>query len=170
VSGPFDFELSDGGWAAASSNPLLNLWKRAAPGDLSAFSWQTIPYNGAATGSVATYLVGPKFSWTGGWLYVDFTSRLDTEPGFDYVFVDWSCDGGGTWTTVPWLWDPASSAWSDTRALTGTNPSFPLFDHERAAFNAPAGPVNVRFRMVADDLVGTPPYTGAAVDNVTISR
>jgi hypothetical protein len=170
VSGPFDFELSDGGWNAASTNPALNLWKRAAPGDLSAMSWQTIPYNGAATASVATYLVGPKFDWTGGWLYVDFSNRIDTEPGFDNVFIDWSCDGGGTWTTVPWLWDPASGSWSSTRSLTGKNPSFPLFDHERAAFSAPAGPVNVRFRFVADDLVGTPPYTGAAVDNVTISR
>jgi hypothetical protein len=170
VSGPFDFDLSDGGWTASSSNPALNLWKRAAPGDGSALSWQTIPYNGAATGSVTTSVVSPKLDWTGGWLYVDFADRLDTEPGFDVMFVDWSCDGGGTWSTVPWVWDKASGGWSGSHAFTGQNPAFPLFDQDRAAFKAPAGPVNLRFRFVADDLVGTPPYTGAAFDNVTIKR
>lgn len=170
VAGPFDFELSDGGWTAISSNPLLNLWKRAAPGDASAISWQTLPYNGAGTSSVATSVISPKIDWSGGWLYVDFASRRDSEPGFDYLFVDWSCDGGGTWSTVPWAWDAAAGAWSNATSYTGQNPSFPLFDHEKAAFKAPAGPVNVRFRFVADDLVGTPPYTGVAVDNVTIGK
>ena len=50
------------------------------------------------------------------------------------------------------------------------NPSFPLFDSEKVAFKAPAGPVYVRFRFFADDLIGTPPYTGVAVDNVAIER
>jgi hypothetical protein len=170
VAGPYDFDLSDGGWTASSSNPALNLWKRAAPGDGSALSWQTIPYNGAATASVTTSVVSPTINWTGGWLYVDFADRLDTEPGFDYLFVDWSCDGGGTWSTVPWVWDTAAGTWSGTKSFTGQNVSFPLFDKEKAAFNAPAGPVNVRFRFAADDLMGTPPYTGAAIDNVTVSR
>jgi hypothetical protein len=170
VGGPYDFELTDGGWTASSSNPAFNLWKRAAPGDASALSWQTVPYNGTAQASVATSVVSPKIDWAGGWLYVDFANRLDTEPGFDYMFVDWSCDGGGSWSTVPWVWDKAAGAWSGSRSFTGQNPSFPLFDQEKAAFKAPAGPVNVRFRFVADDLLGTPPYTGAAVDNVTIKR
>jgi hypothetical protein len=167
--GPFDFELSDGGWIADSSQPALNLWKRAAPGNLSAMSWQTVPYNGAATTSVTTSLKSPKLTWAGGWLYVDFANRLDTEPGFDYMFVDWSCDGG-TWSTVPWIWDPAAGTWSNSRTYTGQNKSYPLYDTEKAAFKAPAGPVYVRFRFVADDLMGSPVYSGSAVDDVTIKR
>jgi hypothetical protein len=169
VSGPFDFELSDGGWTADSSNPALSLWKRLAPGNLSALSWQTTPYNGAATSSVTTSLKSPKLTWAGGWLFANFANRLDTEAGFDYLFVDWSCDGG-SWTSVPWVWDPAAGAWSSSRTFTGQNRSFPLYDGEKVAFKAPAGSVYLRFRFVADDLVGSPPYTGAAVDDVVITR
>ncbi len=167
VGGPYGFELTDDGWLASSNNPALSLWKRLAPGNLSAASFQASPYNGAATGSVMTTLVSPKLTWAGGWLYVDFANRLDTEPGFDYLFVDWSCDGG-TWTTVPWVWDPAAGGWSSSRSFTGQNASFPLYDTEKAAFKAPAGPVYVRFRFVADDLLGSPPYTGVAVDDVVV--
>jgi hypothetical protein len=103
------------------------------------------------------------------WLYVDFANRLDTEPGFDYLFVDWSCDGG-SWTSAPWIWDPAAGAWSGTRALSGQNASFPLYDTEKVAFKAPAGNVWIRFRFAADDLVGSPPYTGVAVDDVVVKR
>jgi hypothetical protein len=38
------------------------------------------------------------------------------------------------------------------------------------AFKAPAGPVYLWFRFVADDLLGSPVYTGAAVDDVVITR
>jgi len=169
VSGPYDFELSDGGWTADSSNPLLTLWKRAAPGNLSALSWQTTPYNGAGTSSVTSSLRSPKLAWSGGWLYASFANRLDTEPGFDYMFVDWSCDGG-SWTSVPWVWDPAAGAWSATRTFTGQNNSYPLYDSEKVAFKAPTGPVYLRFRFVADDLLGSPVYTGAAVDDVVMTR
>jgi hypothetical protein len=114
-----------------------------------------------------TTLVSPKLTWAGGWLFVDFGARVDTEEAFDYLFVDWSCDGG-SWTTVPWVWDPVGGAWSSTRALTGRNASFPLYDTEKVAFRAPAGPVWLRFRFVADDLMGSPPYTGVAVDDVAV--
>src|SRR6266511_6313135 len=169
LGGPYGFELGEEGWTAGSTNPALSLWKRPAPGNPSVASFQASPYNGAGTGSVMTTLVSPKLTWVGGWLYVDFASRIDTEAGFDYLFVDWSCDGG-SWTSVPWLWDPAAGTWSSTRTLTGQNASFPLYDTQKAAFKAPAGPVWVRFRFVADDLVGSPPYTGVAVDDVAIKR
>jgi hypothetical protein len=169
VAGPYGFELSDEGWTAASTNPALSLWKRTPPGNASVASWQASPYNGAATGSVMTTLISPKLTWTGGWLFLDFASRVDTEPGFDYLFVDWSCDGG-SWTSAPWVWDPAAGGWSATRALTGQNAGFPLYDTEKVAFEAPAGPVWIRFRFAADDLIGSPPYTGVAVDDVIVKR
>jgi hypothetical protein len=116
-----------------------------------------------------TSLVSPKLDWSGGWLYVDFANQLNMESNADYLFVDWSCDGG-TWSSAPWVWDKAAGTWSNSRQFTGLNPSFPLYDNERVAFKAPAGPVYVRFRMVADDLLGSPPFTGAAVDDVAIKK
>ena len=59
---------------------------------------------------------------------------------------------------------------SGTRALSGQNASFPLYDTEKVAFKAPAGNVWIRFRFAADDLVGSPPYTGVAVDDVVVKR
>jgi hypothetical protein len=169
LAGPYSFDGVTDDWTASSSNPALALFKRQAPGNLSPLSWQVTPYNGAGTSSVSTSVVSPKIDQTGGWIFVDFQQRLDSEPGFDYMFVDWSCDGGA-WTTAPWMWDPAAGKWAPTAAFTGQNPSFPLYDLQKVAFKAPAGPVYIRFRFVADDLLGTPPYTGVAVDDVVLKR
>ena len=88
---------------------------------------------------------------------------------FDYLFVDWSCDGG-SWASVPSVWDPGAGAWSSTRTFTGQNASFPLYDPQEVAFKAPTGPVWIRFRFGADDLAGSPPDTGVAVDDVMLRR
>jgi hypothetical protein len=176
LGGPYGFELSEEGWTTGASNVAFASWKRQPPGDLSAAAFAVAPYNTpypTADSTVST-LVSPKIDQAGGWIFVDFDNRLDTEPGFDYMFVDWSCDGG-SWNTAPWLWDPASGQWSDTRTdtgrrLSGQNRSFPLFDPEKAAFKAPAGPVYVRFRFTSDPLFGSPQYTGTWVDDVVIKR
>ena len=71
------------------------------------------------------------------------------------------------WTSAPWVSDLVGGAWSSTRALTGRNAGFPLYDTQKVAFKAPAGPAWLRFRFVADGLVGSP-YTGVAVDDVAV--
>jgi hypothetical protein len=178
LGGPFGFELSEEGWTTGASEPAFAAWRRVAPGNLSAFSFAVATYNTpypAANGTTST-LTSPKITQPGGWVFVEFANRLDSEPNFDYLVVDWSCDGLG-WNTVPWLWDPAANAWKDTRQpapvgrqLTGQNPSFPLFDTEKVAIKAPAGSLYVRFRFLSDQLLGSPAYTGTWVDDVVVKR
>jgi hypothetical protein len=100
---------------------------------------------------------------------MEFAARYDTEPTFDFMFVDWSCDGGA-WNTVPYVLDPATGTWSDTFRITGMNASFPMFDPQKVAFQAPAGPLYLRFRFVADPLQGSPVYSGAAVDDIVVKH
>ena len=169
LAGPFGFESGEDGFTAGSTNQALSMWRRLAPGNGSAFGFAVTPYNGDPTGSATTTLASPKIDQSGGWTYVEFAARYDTEPDFDYVFVDWSCDGGG-WNTAQYVWDPAAGGWSNTFQITGMNPSFPLYDTEKVAFQAPAGPLYVRFRLVADSNVGSPPYTGASVDDIVVKH
>jgi hypothetical protein len=169
VAGPFGFESGEDGFTTGSTNQVLAQWRRVAPGNGSTFGFSAAPYNGDGLNSVTTTLVSPQIQQPGGWTYVEFAARYDTEPDFDYVFVDWSCDGGA-WNTAPYVLDPATGTWSDSFRYTGMNASFPLFDAQKVAFQAPAGPLYVRFRLVADPLQGSPVYSGVAVDDVVIKH
>jgi hypothetical protein len=85
------------------------------------------------------------------------------------MFVDWSCDGGA-WNTATYVQDPSTGGWSDSYQINGQNPSFPLYDAEKVAFQAPAGPLYIRFRFVADPLQGSPVYSGVAVDDIVVKH
>ena len=86
------------------------MWRRLAPGNGSAFGFAVTPYNGDADGLGDDHArLARRSTQSGGWTYVEFAARYDTEPDFDYVFVDWSCDGGG-WNTAQYLWDPRPAA------------------------------------------------------------
>jgi hypothetical protein len=163
-AGPFGFELTDEGWTAQST-ALTSAWRRGTPGASSGTSFQNVPYTDAATST----LTSPVLTQTGGWVYVGFNLQTNTEPGFDFVNVDWSTDGTN-WNAATWAWDASSSTWRNDKAFTGMNDSYPSFDAQRVAFNAPAGPLYVRFRLSSDELMSSPLYTGAAVDDVTIAR
>ncbi|MDX6411278.1 MAG: hypothetical protein QOE91_794 [Gaiellaceae bacterium] len=163
-AGPFGFELGDDGWTAQSTSPT-STWKRAAPGAGSTTSFQNIPYTDAATSTLRS----PALTSTGGWVYVNFNLQTNTEPGFDFVNVDWSSDGT-TWNAAKWAWDATTSTWVNNAAFTGMNNSYPGFDATRVALNAPAGPLYLRFRLSSDELISSPLYTGAAVDDVSIAR
>jgi hypothetical protein len=172
LAGPFGFEADEAGWTAGSTNIALANWRRLGPGNNSTYAFAAAPYNGPGypSGSSTTaVLVSPRIDNPGGWVFVDFAGRYDTEPGFDYVFVDWSCDGGA-WSTVPYVWDSAAGAWSTSFQFTGQNPDFPLFTTEKVAFQAPAGPLYLRFRLFADQLAGSPAYQGAWVDDIVVKR
>jgi hypothetical protein len=168
VAGPFGFELDAQGWTvqSTSANGLnLTQWKRAAPGNNSATSFQVTPYTDEST----TSLISPKLSTSGGWVYVDFQRKQDSEPGFDFLNLEWSSDGQ-VWNAAPWFRDPATSAWTDSRTFSGTNETYPAFTHETAAFQAPSGSLYVRFRFASDQLVSSPLYQGVWVDDVVIQR
>ncbi len=164
LAGPFGFEPSDEGWTveAASINPLMT-WKRAAPGRSGLTSFQVSPYFDQSTVS----LVSPAITHPGGWIFLDWWNRRDTEPTFDFLYVEYSTDGTN-WTGVPWLWNGVE--WVEAGGIDGTNAGFPSFGSERAAFKAAAGTVRVRFRFATDELISSPPYTGVLIDDVALSR
>jgi hypothetical protein len=163
-AGPFGFELTDEGWTPQST-AVTSAWRRGAPGATSGTSFQNVPYTDAATST----LTSPVLTHTGGWVYVGFNLQTNTEPGFDFVNVDWSSDGTN-WNAATWAWDGSSSTWRNDKTFSGMNNSYPAFDAARVAFNAPAGSLYVRFRLSSDELISSPLYTGAAVDDVTIAK
>ena len=165
LGGPFGFELGDEGWTATQSGNPLHAWKRAAPGHNSGSSFQVTPYFDESSAT----LTSPAIDQPGGWTFVDFRNKRDTEPGFDFLTVEWSTDGTN-WRAAKWIWDAANGAWSDQLAFDAQNAGYPAFALEKVAFKAPAGPLQVRFRFSADQLISTPLYTGVHVDDVAIGR
>jgi hypothetical protein len=165
LAGPFGFELGDEGWTATQSGNPLHAWKRAAPGHNSGSSFQVTPYFDESTAT----LTSPVIDQSGGWTFVDFRNKRDTEPGFDFLTVEWSTDGTN-WRAAKWIWDTATGAWSDQLAFDAQNAGYPAFALEKVAFKAPAGPLQIRFRFSADQLISTPLYTGVHVDDVAIGR
>jgi hypothetical protein len=165
LAGPFGFELSDEGWTTAQSGNPLHAWKRAAPGHNSGTSFQLTPYFDESTAT----LTSPAVDQPGGWTFVDFRNRRDTEPGFDFLTVEYSTDGTN-WSGAKWIWDTATGDWSDQLAFDAQNAGYPAFAAEKVAFKAPAGPLQVRFRFSADQLISSPLFTGVHVDDVAIGR
>jgi hypothetical protein len=165
LAGPFGFELGDEGWTATQSGNPLHAWKRAAPGHNSGSSFQVTPYFDESTATLTSAAVDQP----GGWTFVDFRNKRDTEPGFDFLTVEWSTDGTN-WRAAKWIWDTGAGAWSDQLAFDGQNAGYPAFALEKVAFKAPAGPLQIRFRFSADQLISTPLYTGVHVDDVAIGR
>jgi hypothetical protein len=165
LSGPFGFELGAEGWTTAQSGNPLHAWKRAAPGATSGTSFQVSPYFDESTAT----LTSPAVDQPGGWTFVDFQNKRDTEPGFDFLTVEWSTDGTN-WRTAKWIWDTQTGTWSDRLAFDAQNAGYPAFALEKVAFKAPAGPLQVRFRFSADQLISAPLFTGVWVDDVAISR
>jgi hypothetical protein len=165
LAGPFGFELGPEGWTTAQSGNPLHTWKRAAPGATSGTSFQVTPYFDESTAT----LTSPAVDQPGGWTFVDFQNKRDTEPGFDFLTVEYSTDGTN-WSAAKWIWDTATSDWSDRLSFDGQNAGYPAFTLEKAAFKAPAGPLQVRFRFSGDQLISSPLYTGVHVDDVAIGR
>jgi hypothetical protein len=165
LAGPFGFELSAEGWTTAQSGNPLHAWKRAAPGATSGTSFQLTPYFDESTAT----LTSPAVDQPGGWTFVDFQNKRDTEPGFDFLTVEYSTNGTN-WTAAKWIWDTESGAWSDQLAFDAQNAGYPAFALEKVAFKAPAGPLQVRFRFSADQLISSPLFTGVHVDDVAIGR
>ncbi|HEX7254560.1 MAG TPA: hypothetical protein VF236_01400 [Gaiellaceae bacterium] len=165
LAGPFGFELGDEGWTTAQSGNALHAWKRGSPGHNSTTSFQVTPYFDESTATVTS----PAVDQPGGWVFVDFRNRRDTEPGFDFLTVEWSTDGSN-WSAAKWIWDTATNDWSDQLAFDAQNAGYPAFAAERVAFKAPAGPLRVRFRFSADQLISSPLYMGVHVDDVAIGR
>ncbi|MDQ3877098.1 MAG: hypothetical protein M3290_01930 [Actinomycetota bacterium] len=152
IAGPFGFETGDDGWKSQSTNAQQN-WTNAPPGDNSSQSMQIAPYQNDSS----TSLVSPKFKVPeASAVKIGWSVRMDTEDCCDYLALQWTSDG--------FVWH---TAW----AAAGQNADFPNFTHmETKPFYVPKGTITLRFTMTSDQLVSSPPYTGVAVDNVTVSR
>jgi hypothetical protein len=175
LGGPYKFELNAEGWTVQSKGlvagvPVLEWRQQALGANGSLGSFGVSPYGD----QTSTSAVSPQLTNSGGWVFVDFQSKRDLESqcACDYMTVEWSTDGQ-SWSAAPWTWDAGTSSWSDELVYRGSrakNPDFPNFTLEKVAFQAPAGPLYVRFTVTSDDNVSSPPYTGAWVDDVVIHR
>jgi hypothetical protein len=77
---------------------------------------------------------------------------LDSEPTFDFLYVDYSTNGGASWT--------------EAAHFDGHN-GHPAYTATDARFGNPGGSVLVRFRFKSDELLSSPAYLGASIDRVT---
>jgi hypothetical protein len=160
----YDFESGAQGWTVSA--PAT--WSRGAPGEKSgaddpagtAYAVSGLSY----LDSMDSSLVSPQVTTQAGTTVLQFALKLDTEPGYDGVDVDWSADGT-TWTTIT--------------TLSGRSDAWPAWHTRAVAFTSPGGALRVRFRFHSDELcsgVGGPLCTspsgwdGAHVDNVVIGH
>lgn len=82
---------------------------------------------------------------------ISFASYEDTEPGFDYGYVEASNNGGASWDTLLTV-NGFSGGWVERSATAA----------------GLAGEVLFRFRFVTDPLISAPLYEGWFVDDISI--
>jgi hypothetical protein len=166
LAGPFGFELGAEGWTT-STNGLLGLttWQHFPVGNASAASMAVGP---TYTPDTTTTLASPAVTHPGGWAFVEFANKRNTEGGCscDIMVVEWSSNGTD-WNAAPWRWDADANDWSAATHFDGLNADYPAFTAEKVAFDAPAGPLQVRFRFTSDPLVQ---LEGTYVDDVRLVR
>lgn len=156
----YTFDLSDEGWTTGGTG----LWTRQQPGtktgpdDPTGFSWTFWgPFYGNLMNATVT---SPQITTQAGLAVVQFWLKLDSEPNFDYLYVEWSPDGAS--------WLPLSS-------YSARNPAYPAWDRILLGFDSPGGPVQVRFRFESDEFCSAlepatcgATYNGARVDEVVV--
>ena len=147
----YGFETDAQGWVGTSSDAVA-AWRRAAPGHASSESFQVIPYSNDSS----VELHSPRLSLPArSSVEVSWWKTQDTEPCCDGLSLDWSSDG--------YVWHTVSTK-------TDQNKDYPDFSRDSVRFVAPAGPLLLRFRVTADALVSSPPYTGVRLDDVEVRR
>jgi hypothetical protein len=153
VAGPFGFEADAEGWTVEGGDPVTGTWTRDEPGHESSISFQVSGYGDSAS----TSLVSPEIEVGEGPVTLAWWWALQMEGGgFDEVAVEWTADGGETWTTLTSL---------------GKTTEFPAFTRADATFTPGAGTVQVRFRLFAALIPGVCADTaldGAYVDDVAL--
>jgi hypothetical protein len=86
---------------------------------------------------------------------VEFHASQDTEPGFDFLDVDYSTDGGLSWKT--------------TASYSGLSEGYPAFERREVVFQAPSGSALIRFRLTSDSNTSFPIHEGVSVDKVSFA-
>lgn len=157
----FDFETGAQGWIADSTTQdqagLESEWARGPTGDGSATGWHVtsttlgVPWYHNFNETTLTAPAPVSFG-TDGLAAVEFSMALDSEPTFDFLSVDYSTNGGDSWT--------------EAAHFDGNN-GYPAYTATDARFGNPGGGVLVRFRFKSDELISSPAYMGASIDRVT---
>jgi hypothetical protein len=155
-----DFETGAEGWTVTSSSQDQagneSRWTLGPNGDGSTNGWHVAD---SVTGAHAyfnfneTTLTSPtSVAFTGGLASVEFSLALDSEPTFDFLYVEYSPTGADPWT--------------EAAHFDGYN-GHPAYSPTDARFANPGGPVFIRFRFKSDELLSFPLYLGASIDRVT---
>ena len=148
-----DFEAGAEGWTVTSST-------QDQAGNESKWTLDTAGAGGSAQGwHVANTLTGvhmysnfnetsltapaPVSFGTDDLAAVEFSVALDSEPTFDFLNVEYSSNGGTTWT--------------DAGHFDGDN-GYPDYSPAEVRFRNPDAPTLVRFRFQSDELVWSPAY------------
>jgi hypothetical protein len=154
----YDFETGAEGWTVTETGtgtPPRAQWERQGVGHASATGWETqllgAPVR-AYTNFNETSLVSPPITFAGALAGVEFWADLDTEPTFDFVYVDYSTNGGGSWTTV-----------DQKDGFSGG------YVFEDVRFPNAGGSLLVRLRFKSDELLSSPVYSGATLDQVAFA-
>jgi CARDB len=161
VDGPtYDFETGAEGWTVTSSTQDQagneSRWTLGPTGDGSTNGWHlanTLTGVHAYHNFNETTLTSPTpATFSGGLASVEFSLALDSEPTFDFLYVEYSPNGGEPWT--------------EAAHFDGYN-GHPAYSATDARFENPGGPVFIRFRFKSDELLSFPLYQGASIDRVT---
>jgi hypothetical protein len=150
----FDFESDEQGWTARTTDTDgVETWRRMPPGNNSAWGMQVVPYTDEHSASLkSSALTLPKDSN----VQVSWWKLQHTEGCCDPLALDWSSDG--------FVWHNVSAKPHDlTESPEG-------FIQDTASFVAPKGKLYLRFRLISDQLVSSPGYTGVILDDVEVRR
>lgn len=147
----YNFDANAQGWKTKGSAGVDD-WHLGPPGHNSAQAFRVDAYQNESSYS----LISPKHSLPArSKVKVTWWQSFNTEECCDFVSLEWSGDG---------------FLWQNTASSAGMNASYPNFDEATASFVVPKGPLYIRFRLTSDALVASPPFEGAAVDDVKIER
>lgn len=110
----------------------------------------SLGYGAVYTDDTTSSLETPDLTLPNGLVTLTFDSFQDTEPDFDYAYVDVTTDGGASYTTL--------AQW------TGSFSGVRTIDLTPFAGNT----ARIRFRLVADGLLSTPAYQGWTIDDIRV--
>lgn len=145
------FESGAHGWTTGGSP---NTWVQTTEGASSpSHSWTDSP-GGDYVDDTTSYLVSPVFDLSGRThVQVSASYTWDLEAGFDYVYLDYSTDGGSTW-------QPTALA-----RFNGTQTTFTQVDTDASPLDGQAE-ARLRYRLVSDANVVA---DGIHIDDFSIS-